>query len=151
MKILIFTEGTALKPASIESHNAHLFRQYIPNGNVVWKLQSWKKQGAEIYYLTSREIPEEIDDIRYVLEKYDFPQFQNILFRTNGQEYKDVVESLIPDIFIEDDCASIGGEAEMTYPHIKSEIQALIHSIIVKEFASIDYLPDDVKKLRITD
>jgi len=149
MKILIFTEGTALKPGSEESHKSHAFRSYIPNGNVVWKLQSWKEQGAEIYYLTSRETPEEIDEIRFVLEKYHFPQMQNLLYRKEGQEYKDVAESLIPDIFIEDDCASIGGEAEMTYPHIKPVIKSKIHSIVVKEFANIDYLPDDVKELQM--
>jgi len=74
---------------------------------------------------------------------------QNLLYRKEGQEYKDVVESVVPDIFIEDDCASIGGEAEMTYPHIKPEIQPKIHSIVVKEFANIDYLPDDVNELQM--
>ena len=149
MKILIFTEGTALKPGSVESHKTHTFRSYIPNGNVVWKLQSWKKQGAEIYYLTSRETPEEIDDIRFVLTKYVFPQVQNLLYRKNGQEYKDVAEALIPDVFIEDDCASIGGEAEMTYPHINPSLQTKIHSIVVKEFGNIDYLSDNVNELQM--
>jgi len=74
---------------------------------------------------------------------------QNLLYRKEGQEYKDVVESLAPDIFIEDDCASIGGEAEMTYPRIKPEIKSKIHSIVVKEFANIDYLPDDVNELQM--
>ena len=147
MKILIFTEGTALKPASVGSFQTQTFRTYIPNGNVVWKLQSWKKQGAEIYYLTSRTAPEEIDDIRFVLEKNNFPRLQNLLFRKEGQEYKDVAESLIPDIFIEDDCASIGGDAEMTYPHINPEIRSKIHSIVVKEFANIDYLPANIQEL----
>ncbi|MDA1316634.1 MAG: hypothetical protein O3B87_01265 [bacterium] len=147
MKILIFTEGTALKPGSEESHEAHEFRKYIPNGQVVQKLQHWKDQGAEIYYLTSRTTSEEIDDIRYVLEKHHFPQVQNLLFRKDGQEYKDVAELLIPDVFIEDDCASIGGEVEMTYPHIKPEIKLKIHSIVVAEFANIDYLPENIQEL----
>jgi len=147
MKILIFTEGTALKPGSEESHQSQSFRTYIPNGNVVQKLLSWKKQGAEIYYLTSRTTSEEIDDIRFVLEKNNFPQGQNLLFRKKGQEYKDVAEKLIPDVFIEDDCASIGGEAEMTYPHINPEIRSKIHSIVVKEFTNIDYLPTNIQEL----
>ncbi|MDP4011037.1 MAG: hypothetical protein Q8P72_02295 [Candidatus Roizmanbacteria bacterium] len=147
MKILIFTEGTALKPGSENSNSSQIFRTYIPNGNVVQKLQSWKDQGADIYYLTSRTTLEELADIRFVLEKYHFPQVQNLLFRKDQQEYKDVVEALIPDVFIEDDCASIGGEVEMTYPHIEPEIQSKIHSIVVKEFASIDYLPESLKLL----
>ena len=145
MKILTFTEGTALKPASDDFHS---FRTYLPNGKVVQKLNDWKKQGSEIYYLTSRQTPDEISDILFVLEKYQFPQHQNLLFRKGKQEYKDVAESLIPDIFIEDDCASIGGEVEMTYPHIRPEIQSKIHSIIVKEFAGIDHLPENISDLQ---
>ncbi|PIZ65364.1 hypothetical protein COY15_03390 [Candidatus Roizmanbacteria bacterium CG_4_10_14_0_2_um_filter_39_12] len=147
MKILIFTEGTALKPSSEKTHEAHEFRAYVPNGKVVQKLQHWKDQGEDINYLTSRTTRDEIDDIRFVLKKYNFPQIENLLFRNKGQEYKDVAEALIPDVFIEDDCASIGGEVEMTYPHITPEIQAQIHSIIVPEFANIDYLPENTQEL----
>ncbi len=48
----------------------------------------------------------------------------------------------MPGIIIEDDCESIGGEVEITYPHIKSELKARIQSIVVKEFSGIDNLPD---------
>jgi len=158
MKILIFTEGTALMPSSArdlsreervkqsasESDDVKNFRSYIPNGEAVSKIQNWENQGAEIYYLTSSSTAQKVDDIRFVLTTFKFPDAQNLLFRKEGQEYKDVAEELMPDIFIEDDCESIGGEAEMTYPHIKPELKPKIHSIIVKEFAGIDHLPDSI-------
>ena len=51
-----------------------------------------------------------------------------------GEEYKDVAERVMPDVLIEDDCESIGGEIEMSYPHIKDELRARIRSVVVKEF-----------------
>ena len=160
MKILIFTEGTAImhstafgvsreervKQSSQESETVKDFKTYIPNGNVVQKLNAWKEQGAEIFYLTSRETPEHVDNIKFVLDKYNFPDKQNLLYRKQGEQYKDVAEKLMPDIFVEDDCESIGA-SEMTYPHINPKIKAKIHSIIVKEFAGIDHLPDSLLKL----
>ncbi len=161
MKILIFTEGTVLMPSSAinlsrkervkqsatQSDDVKNFRNYIPNGNAVSKIKNWKNQGAEIYYLTSSTTPQKVDDIRYVLKQYHFPDSQNLLFRKENEAYKDVAEHLMPDIFIEDDCESIGGEAEMTYPHINYDIQKKIHSIIVKEFEGIDHLPDTIADL----
>ncbi len=162
MKILIFTEGTAImhstaqgvsrgervKQSASESKEIKNFRTYTPNGQVIKKLRSWKAQGAKIYYLTSRTSSNEVDNIRFVLDKYQFPDKQNLLFRKNNQEYKDVAQELVPDVLIEDDCESIGGKVEMTYPHIKSEIQAKIRSIIVPEFAGIDHLPNNINDLR---
>lgn len=162
MKILVFTEGTAImhslaKDVSVEervrqsesqAEGIDDFRTYIPNGQIVSKLQKWKSQGAEIYYLTSRTTPEEIEDVRFVLTNNNFPDSQNLLSRKEGEAYKDVAENLIPDILIEDDCKSIGGEVEMTYPHLNPELKPKIQSIVVAEFAGIDNLPDDITQLR---
>ena len=137
---------TRVEQSVNESTSVKDFMTYIPNGNVVEKLNRWKSQGAEIYYLTSRETPDQLDDVMFVLNKYNFPDSQNLLYRKNGEQYKDVAERLIPDIFIEDDCESIGS-SEITFPHINPEIQAKIHSIIVKEFAGIDHLPDRLGEL----
>lgn len=161
MKILIFTEGTAImhstaqgvsreervKQSAEESESVKSFRTYIPNGLVVEKMNHWKSQGAEIYYLTSRTTSQEINDIRKVLTKYEFPDHQNLLYRKEDQQYKDVAEKLVPDVFIEDDCESIGGEVEMTFPHISKEYKSKIKSIIVPEFAGIDHLPNNLEDL----
>ncbi|MEK7513574.1 MAG: hypothetical protein AAB580_01660, partial [Patescibacteria group bacterium] len=81
-----------------------------------------------------------------VLAKYDFPQGE-IYWRENGEAYKDVAERVMPDILIEDDCESIGGEVEMTYPHIREDLKPKIKSIVVKEFQGIDHLPDSLTEL----
>lgn len=143
MKILVFTEGTVIMHSALIDD----FKSYIPNGNAVRKLQAWKNQGAEIYYLTSRTVLNEINDIRFVLKKYNFPDSAHLFFRTEGKEYKDVAELIMPDIFIEDDCASIGGAVEMTYPHIRQELQKKIKSIVIKEFGGIDHLPENTLEL----
>ncbi|MFZ2199993.1 MAG: hypothetical protein WAV40_04350 [Microgenomates group bacterium] len=161
MKILIFTEGTAIMPSisvgvsreeRVKQSADNLpevndFRTYVPNGRVVEKLEGWKKQGAEIWYLTSRTEEKEVEDVRQVLIENKFPDVDHLLFRHDTQAYKDVAEQLMPDDFIEDDCESIGGELEMTYPHIDPAIRPKIHSIIVKEFAGIDNLPSDIAQL----
>jgi hypothetical protein len=86
----------------------------------------------------------EADDA--ILRRNHFPEGQ-VFFRQAGEQYKDVAERVLPDILIEDDCESIGGEPEMTYPHINPELKVRMKSIVVKEFGGIDHLPDDVAAL----
>ncbi|NMB69703.1 DUF3850 domain-containing protein [candidate division WWE3 bacterium] len=152
-KILIFTEGTILMPASGKNlsreervkqvinneKSAHDFKGYIPIGNSVQILNEWVKNSCEIYYLTSRTTIDEITDIQNVLIYNRFPS-GTLLFRHNGENYSNVAEKLIPDILIEDDCESIGGEIEMTYPNLSPEIKAKIKHYSIKEFGGIDHL-----------
>lgn len=160
MKILVFTEGTIITHASAAGHSREeIVRQVrdgdvsvadyascIPVGSAANKLQIWKRQGAEIAYLTSRTTPDEVADIQTVLKRYNFPTGK-LFFRREGEQYKDVAEQILPDLLIEDDCESIGGEVEMTYPHIKPEMKQKIKSIVVKEFGGIDHLPDNISDL----
>lgn len=160
MRIMIFTEGTIIMHKTAVGHSreeiveqvekeqesVHDYASYIPIGNAVKKLKTWKKQGAEILYLTSRREPEEINQIKNVLKKYYFPDGQ-LIFRQKGEEYKDAAERVIPDVLVEDDCESIGGEVEMTYPYIKPELKAKIKSVVIKEFGGIDNLPDKISDL----
>lgn len=162
MIILIFTEGTILmhsdaagklrediirqiadNSASVEDYAA-----YIPIGNASQKINNWVKQGAVIYYLTSRTSRKEINDIKNVLIRYDFPLNNNILFRKENESYSDVAEQLKPDVLIEDDCESIGGEAEMTITNMKPELKSKIKSVVMKEFEGIGHLPDNISNLR---
>ena len=91
-----------------------LFKTHIPVGSAVKKLKTWKDQGAEILYLTSRKERGQIEDVRQVLKKYCFPDGR-LLFRQKDEEYKDVAERIVPDVLVEDDCESIGGIDEETY------------------------------------
>lgn len=157
MKIMIFTEGTILvhsgaigysrkeiidqvknKEASVKEYGS-----YVPIKKAVSKIKKWVDQGAEFVYLTSRRDVKEVEEIKEVLRRNMFPV--GILeYRKEMEEYKDVAERVMPDILVEDDCESIGGEREMTYPHISESKRRKIKSVVVREFGGIDKLPDDL-------
>lgn len=122
------------------------FAEYIPIKNAVEKIQKWEKQDCEIIYFSSRRKPEQLNDIRGVLKKYNFPAGE-LEYRKNDETYKDAGERIVPNILIEDDCESIGGEKEMIFPNLNSEVKEKIKSIIVKEFDGIDHLPDNINSL----
>jgi len=138
---------TNTKAPEVAKGSVYDLASYIPINNVVKKLQSWVKQGAEICYLSSRRIKNELDTIKQILDKYHFPHTDNFYFRQQGEDYKDVAERLSPDILIEDDCESIGGEVEMTYTNIKAELKEKIKHITIKEFEGIDYLSENIENL----
>lgn len=120
----------------------HDYDSYVPIKNSVKKLNKWKESKAEILYLTSRTKSEEIQQIKNVLKRHNFPKGE-LLFVKGAEKYKDIIERIRPDIFIDDNCESIGGN------DIKEQInQKLdIKIIIVKEFEGIDDLPDNPSKL----
>ena len=160
MKILIFLHGTLIMHKSAEGKtreervkqvmdgdsSVHDYASYIPVGNAVEKLKSWQSQGAEILYLSSHENAEDVEKDKIVMVKYNFPKRPGF-FRQAGESYKDIAEKIIPDILIEDDCESIGGEKEMTITFVKPEIKQRIKSIFVKEFSGIDNLTDKIAEL----
>ena len=160
LRIMIFLHGTSImhenaldrtreervKQVLDDDESLNDFAAYIPVGNVVQKLQIWNNQGAEIVYLSSHKKKEDIEKDKVVLQNYGFPNGQ-VFFRQSGEGYNEVVERVLPDILIEDDCESIGGEKNMTYPHLKSETRDRIKSIVVKEFGGIDHLPDNINAL----
>lgn len=160
MKIMIFTEGTMLmhsgaigcsrkeiidqvknKEVSVKEYGS-----YMPINNAVSKIKKWVDQGAEIVYLTSRRDWKEVENIREVLKQNRFPAGA-LECRNGSEEYKDVAERVMPEILVEDDCESIGGEKEMTYPHISESIRRKIKSVVVREFGGIDDLPDNIDLL----
>ncbi len=122
------------------------FAAYIPVGHAVRKTQTWRDQGAEILYLSSHEKAEDVEKDKTVLRNHGFPNGE-VFFRHRGEQYSEIAERVLPDVLIEDDCESIGGEENMTYPHIRSELKDRIKSVVVKEFGGIDQLPDDLVAL----
>jgi len=138
--IIVFTEGTTImhsSPKRIKDYSS-----YIPVKNAVKKIKTWKEKGCEISYLTSRRLKSEIKQVGEILKKFNFPK-GTLHYRKMGEEYKDVVERLRPNIFIDDDCESIGGNdiKKLVNPKLNIKI------IIVKEFGGIDHLPDGPKDL----
>jgi len=162
MKILVFTEGTLLVhrdwvglsreemvsrvKAASGAQESQDWNAQVPVGRAEEKLRAWQRQGADIAYLTSRRKPDEVKVIGEVLHRHKFPAGA-LYFRGEGERYSDVAARVLPDVLVEDDCESIGGEAEMTYPHIWPELRARIRSVVVPEFGGIDHLPDSLEKL----
>ncbi len=139
--IMLFVEGTVLGPKNILGLYFH--SNYIPIGNCREKIRAWEEQGAKIVYITSRKTKKQVGEIRDLLKKYDFPVMR-IYNREKNQKYKDIIEAVMPDVLIEDDCRSIGGQWQMCITQVKPELKTKIKSIVVKEFNGIDHLPDSL-------
>jgi hypothetical protein len=160
VKIMVFTEGTILIQRAWtgmaredvvrlvrERRPAVDYADAVPVGGAVQKLQAWARQGAEICYLTSRTTPAEINDVHEVLVRSGFPGGE-LYHRGPGEAYHDVATRAAPDVIVEDNCESIGGEAEMTYPSLRPDVKTRVQSVVVAEFGGIDHLPDEIDKLR---
>ena len=117
------------------------YSSYIPIGNAVDKLFIWKNQEIKILYLSFHRNRKDIKKDKQVLRKFGFPKGK-IVYRKKRQEYKELIERIKPDILIEDNCESIGGEKEMIITHIDSVLKRKLQSIVVKEFEGIDHLPN---------
>lgn len=123
------------------------YETYVPVEKANEKINRWQEQRAEIVYLSSHEDEESVRKDIQVLRNYNFP-VTPVLYRRGRESYADIAEGVMPDILIEDDCESIGGEVETTYPHIHPNKKKEIKSIVVKEFSGIDGLPDNLEDLK---
>jgi hypothetical protein len=160
MRVLVFLHGTTIMQADgvgrtrvervqqVRDGDSSVldFGSYVLVGDASRKLSTWVRQGAEVSYLSSHRDEADVAQDRAVLERVGFPHGR-VWFRHPGQEYRDVVEELLPDVLIEDDCESIGGVNEMTYPTLDAHSKARVHSIVVAEFGGIDHLPDSIDDL----
>src|SRR3989338_7903536 len=122
------------------------YGSYIPIGNAVMKLRRWERQGARIFYLSSHENLAGVGKDKYVLQKFKFPT-GGMFYRKEGIGYAAIVKKILHDILIEDDCESIG-KHEMAITKVRVSVKKKIMPIVVKEFAGIDRLPDDVNNRR---
>ncbi len=143
-RIMIFTEGTVLKPRSFFGFFDQ--QSYIPVKNCIDKIRNWEAQGAEIVYLSSRRKKSLMEKTRDKLIDHGFPGTY-IHYRSKNEKYRDVVETVRPDVLIEDDCRSLGGAWQTAINKVDKRIKENITSIIVREFKGIDHLPDDPAQL----
>lgn len=161
MKLLVFLHGTTLmhytavgrtreeRVRQVRERDASVrdYAAYVPVGNAVSKLRAWSAQGAELVYLSSHKKVANVEKDMAVLKAYQFPEGQ-VFFRQPGESYQDVVRRVLPDVLIEDDCESIGGEQEMISPYLDADLRTTITALVVKEFEGIDHLPDDLARLQ---
>ena len=113
----------------------------MPVGEAVATLARWQGQGAQICYLSSHRRPQHVAQDIAVLKHFGLPAGE-VLFGQPADGYADVARRALPDVLIEDECESLGGEVEMTYPHLRADAQARVTGIVVREFEEIDHLPD---------
>lgn len=144
LKIMVFTEGTILKPKNAFLH--FNISTYIPIENAVDIIKSWDEQGAEIIYVTSSRKLKQVDAVNANLLKHKF-KGTKLYYRNENQEYRDIVGLVVPNVLIEDDCRSIGGESQMCITHVKPEIKNKIKSIAVQEFKGIENLAKELSNL----
>lgn len=102
------------------------------------KLRSfiWQKEG-HVSYLCSYVRKRRYNFIKQIIDFYGM-KYTEILCREKGEQYSEIVERIKPDILIEDDCKSIGGQKEWCITNVREETKAGIYSIIVPEFNGID-------------
>ena len=133
-KIMIFIEGTIFYTKPV----LFLFSKkvYVPIGKSIKIINELYDKGNEIY-LCSYVRKNRYAFIKSIMDYYKI-KYTKILCREKEEQYNDLVESILPDILIEDDCKSIGGEKECCITNVKEEIKQNIKSIIVEEFKGID-------------
>lgn len=139
-KIMIFIEGTTFytKPfLFLFSKNG-----YAPIGNAVEIINKLYNERNEIY-LCSYVRKKRYNFIKSVIDYYNI-MYTEILCRDKKENYSDLVERILPDILIEDNCKSIGGEKQCCISNVRDEIKKNIKSIIVEEFKGIDHIQNQI-------
>lgn len=133
-KIMIFMEGTTFYTKPV----LFLFSKYgyEPIGKAKQIINDLYNKGNEIY-LCSYVRKKRYSFIKRVIDFYGI-KYTKILCRDKKEEYSDLVERIRPDILVEDDCKSIGGEKNWCITNVEETIKKNITSIIVKEFEGID-------------
>lgn len=160
MKILVFLQGTILVEQNVagntreesvaRSRELNLskgpFGGMVPIGGSVAKLTRCREKGATILYLTASRKPENVLKSLEALNQHGLPEGE-LFSRGSTRSYAEIAQELGPDIIVENDCKSIGGEKEMVYPNMTPEARSRTKSVVVREFEGIDHLPDDPKKM----
>lgn len=111
-------------------------RGYVPIGQSVKIINDLYDKGNEIY-LCSYVRKKRYYFIKSIMDFYGV-KYTEILCRDKKEQYHNLVERICPDVLIEDDCKSIGGEKEWCITNVKKEVKQNIKSIIVEEFKGID-------------
>lgn len=135
-KIMIFVEGTILKPKNNNFFSRICMNRYIPINGAIDAIKKWQEEGFEIIYLTSQtgrkamRMAQHLDELGFVGSM--------VGYRQRRQNYATLIKEEMPDILIEDDCKSIGGEEKMCFNELNNDLKEKIKHIKVDEFKGID-------------
>ena len=159
-RLLVFLCGTALMHAGAVGHtreervdqaklgidpSVRDYATYIATEDTRERLQGWSEQGAEISYLSYHRDAAEVATSAKALETQGFPAGV-VLSRGKGESYDDVVQRVVPDILIEDDCRSTGSH-DIAYHQLGPKLRQRVTSVIVPQFGGLGELPADVRTL----
>lgn len=136
-KIMIFVEGTILKPRFENNILSRIsVTNYVPIGDAINTLKKWQEEGYEVIYLTSlkgrgaMKMAQHLDELGFTGSM--------VGYRQKNQDYATLIKEELPDILIEDNCSSIGGEENMCYNLLSEDLKKEIKHIVVEEFQGID-------------
>lgn len=135
-KIMIFVEGTILKPKYNNILSRISMTTYIPINNAIETLKKWQEEGYEVIYLTSlkgrraMKMAQHLDELGFTGSM--------VGYRQKNQDYATLIKEELPDILIEDNCLSVGGEQNMCYNLLSDELKKEIKHIVIEEFKGID-------------
>lgn len=135
-KIMIFVEGTILKPKHNNFFSRINMNGYVPISNAIEVIKNWQEQGYEIIYLTSQtgrramKMAQHLDELGFVGSM--------VGYRQKYQDYTTLIKEELPDILVEDDCKSVGGQTSMCSYNLPDNVKNEIKIIKVKEFGGID-------------
>jgi len=93
------------------------------------------------------EDPGSLAKVRGALQDAGAPEGE-LFYRRENEHYGQAAERAAADIIVEDDCESIDGPAQMTYPKLGPDSKARTKSVVIPEWGGIDHLPTDPEKLR---
>ena len=91
--------------------------------------------------------PGSLAKVRGALQDAGAPEGE-LFYRRENEHYGQAAERAAADIIVEDDCESIDGPAQMTYPKLGPDSKARTKSVVIPEWGGIDHLPTDPEKLR---
>lgn len=133
-KIMIFTEGTILKPKNNNFFSRINMTGYVPIKNAIDTLKKWQEEGFEVIYLTSlnsrgaMKMAQHIDQLGFTGSM--------VGYRQKNQNYATLIKEELPDILIEDNAKSVGGHT--CYDELPENVKTSIKHIVVDEFEGID-------------
>ena len=133
-KLMIFVEGTILKPKYNNKLSRLHILGYVPIGNSVEILRKWQEEGYEIIYLTSLKGRKAMNMARH-LDELGF-EGSMVGYREKYQNYATLIKEENPDVLIENSISS--EEHHMCYDELTQELKDKIKHVVVNEFEGID-------------
>ena len=93
-KIMIFAEGTILKPKHKNIISRFCITKYVPIANAIDTLKKWQEEGYEVIYLTSLKVKKAMK----MAQRIDELGFTGSMvgYRQKNQDYATLIKEELP-------------------------------------------------------